>query len=81
MAVAGLVMIVTGAVTALRLRGKLPLTVYLWSFFPALATVLTISSGQQMVEPMGNVGLILLWGGVAALAAYSMVAYRVVCRH
>lgn len=63
MAAAGLVMIVTGAVTALRLRGKLPLTVYLWSFFPALATVLTISSGQQMVEPMGNVGLILLWGG------------------
>jgi hypothetical protein len=81
MAAAGLVMIVTGAVTALRLRGRLPLTVYLWSFFPALACVLTISSGQQMVEPMGNIGLLLLWGGVAGLAAYSVYAYRVVCRH
>lgn len=81
MSAAGLVMIVTGAVTALRLRGKLPLTVYLWSFFPALACVLTISAGQQMVEPMGSIGLLLLWGGVAGLAAYSVVAYRVVCRH
>lgn len=81
MAAAGLVMVMTGAVTALRLRGRLPLTVYLWSFFPALATVLTISSGQQMVEPMGNIGLVLLWGGVAALAVYSLAAYRIVRRH
>lgn len=76
-----LVMIVTGAVMALRLRSRLPLTVYLWAFFPALFAVLTISAGQQTTHHSGLAGLIILWGGVAALLVYTFLQYRKVAAH
>lgn len=75
MSVACFVMIAAGALTAIRLGDSLPLTVYLWSFFPALATVITISSGQQLTHDKGAVGLLVLWGGVAAFALYAGVVY------
>lgn len=70
-AVACLVMVLTGSVVALRMRDALPLTVYLWSFFPALLAVITISTGQRMMEKHGDLGLIVLWSGVAALIVYT----------
>jgi len=76
-----LVMTLTGAVMALRLREGLPLTVYLWSFFPALGAVVTISSGEHIVPRNETLGLALLWGGVGALALYTLVAYRRLARH
>lgn len=81
MAVACLVMTLTGAVTAMRLGPCLPLVAYLWSFFPALGAVLTISGGQQVVHQVGPAGLVMLWGGVAGLACYSLVALVIVARH
>lgn len=81
MAAACLVMVVAGAVTSLRLGLSMPLTVYLWSFFPALATVLSVSSGQQLTHDVGSRGLFVLWGGVALLAVYALVGFRKVARH
>lgn len=81
MSVACLVMVVSGAVTAVTLSQSLPLTVYLWSFFPALATVITISSGQQITHDKGPMGLIVLWGGVAAFGVYALAAYWKLARH
>lgn len=81
MAAACLVMVSTGAVTAINLSSSLPLTVYLWSFFPALATIITISSGQQVTHDKGLWGLVILWGGVALLAAYGLFAFRRLTRH
>jgi lipopolysaccharide export LptBFGC system permease protein LptF len=78
--VACLVMVLTGAVMAMRLRDALPLTVYLWSFFPALAAVITISAGQQLTHDSGPPGLLLLWGGVIAQAGYTFVQYRELAR-
>lgn len=75
MSAACFVMIVTGALTAIRLADSLPLTVYLWSFFPALATVITISSGQQLTHNEGPAGLLVLWGGVLAFGAYAVAVY------
>ncbi len=75
MAIAGLVMVLTGAVTAMRLRDALPLTVYLWSFFPALGALISISAGQQVVHDHGASGLLVLWGGVFGLALYTLVAF------
>ncbi|MCC6676078.1 MAG: LptF/LptG family permease [Phycisphaerales bacterium] len=75
MSAACFVMIAAGALTAIRLGDSLPLTVYLWSFFPALATVITISSGQQLTHDKGPVGLLVLWGGVAAFALYAGAVY------
>lgn len=75
MSVACFVMIVAGALTAVRLSDSLPLTVYLWSFFPALATVITVSSGQQLTHDNGPIGLLVLWGGVAAFGAYALAVF------
>lgn len=76
-----LVMVVAGAVMALRLRESTPLAVYLWSFLPALGAVLTISGGQRTTHNHGTPGLLLLWGGVAALALLTLVEYRRLARH
>lgn len=81
MATSCFVMVITGAVTAVRLRSSLPLTVYLWSFFPALGAVLTISGGQSLVHNTGAPGLLMLWGGVGGLTAYTLVAYRGLRKH
>ncbi len=76
-----LVMVLTGAVTALRLRHTLPLVVYLWAFFPALFTIILINSGQQVMHKEGLIGLPVLWGGVAGLVAYTAAALGRVARH
>lgn len=75
------VMVLTGAVTAVRLSHSQPLTVYLWTFFPALLAIITIAGGQNMTHNSGPVGLTLLWGGVLALAGYTLVVYSILARH
>ncbi|MCC6428777.1 MAG: LptF/LptG family permease [Phycisphaerales bacterium] len=81
MAIACLVMVITGAVTATQLSSSLPLTVYLWSFFPALAALITISTGQQVTHDKGLWGLIILWGGVGMLGVYGALGYVRMARH
>ncbi len=70
-----------GAVVALRRRDGGPLQVYLWSFFPALAAVVTISGGENVAGDNPAVGLAVLWAGVAALGAYTLVELRALGRH
>ncbi len=81
MSVACLVMVLVGSVMAMRLRDALPLTVYLWAFFPALATVLAISGGQQLTHGKGVIGLPILWAGVAALGVFALVEFVRLRRH
>ena len=81
LASACLIMVVTGAVTAVRLRDAQPLAVYLWSFFPALASVITIMSGQQLTHEKGAVGLLLLWAGVAGLGGYTFLTFVGIRKH
>lgn len=81
LSVSCLIMVLTGAVTALRLSLRQPLTVYLWCFFPALVCVITIAGGQQLTHGSGPIGLLLLWGGVAGLGLFTAAQYAVVARH
>ncbi|MCB9846040.1 MAG: LptF/LptG family permease [Phycisphaeraceae bacterium] len=81
MAVACAVMVLTGAVTAMRLGRASPLVVYLVSFFPALCAIIAINGGQHLVHRIGEPGLPLLWGGNAVLLLYTLFAYRGVARH
>lgn len=76
-----LLMTLTGAIMALRLRDGMPLQVYLWSFFPALGAVITISGGESVVADNQTLGLIILWGGIAALTVYAAYEYRKLSRH
>ncbi len=81
MAVAAFVMVLTGSVVALRLREASTLTVYLWSFFPALGSIIVISAGQQATHDRGAIGLFLLWSGVAVPAGYALFAYMRLRKH
>lgn len=63
-----LVLAIAGAVAAIRFQEAPPLTAYLGAFLPALGMVLAISTGQQMVDDYGPVGLPILWGGPVVLA-------------
>ncbi|MBL8765013.1 MAG: LptF/LptG family permease [Phycisphaerae bacterium] len=81
MAAACAVMLFAGAVMAMRLKDSLPLTVYLWSFIPALVCVLSIVAGRQMVRHYGGLSLPVLWSGVALLGAYALLQYRRLARH
>lgn len=81
LACACFLMVVIGALTALKFQNSLPLTVYLWTFVPALACIVTISGGQQTVVEAGSGGLILLWAGIAGLVAYAASAYKTISRH
>ncbi len=76
-----IVMVLVGAAVAMTLRDSLPLPVYLWSFIPALACILSISAGQRAVYRNGEIGLVLLWGGVAVLLAIFLRVYSRLRRH
>lgn len=80
-AAACLVMVITGAVTALRLGRKLPLTAYLTSFFPAIASLVVISVGQQVGHSAGLTGILLMWSGVAGLAVFTLFLFTGLVRH
>ena len=80
MSAACLVMVLIGATMAIKLRDALPLTVYLWAFFPALGSVLAISTGEQFAQQMGWPGLVIIWGSIVALVVYAGITYKQVAR-
>ena len=82
MSVAAGVMLMLGSITAMRHRDSLPLVVYLCSFFPALAMVLLISSGQQYTHSESvPIGAAFLWSGVVGGAIFSAVEFIKLARH
>lgn len=81
MAVSCFVVTITGAITALLLSQRMPLTTYLWTFIPGLVSWVTIAGGQQMTEQVGERGLILMWSGVVALGVYAIAMYWKLSKH
>lgn len=81
MSASAFVMVITGAIAALRFLHRRILGVYLWTFVPALATLTTIGGGSPMVGTFGAPGLILMWSGVVALILYTFVMYRGLAKH
>ncbi len=82
MALSCLVMLFTGATMAIRLRSALPLVVYMWSFLPALATIILISSGQQVMDSQSILaGGGVMWSGVLGLGLMGLLVYSQVRKH
>lgn len=75
------VAVLLGAIRALRLRDSLPLPVYMWSCLPAGVVLMTIHGGMNLVSTQGWPGLLMLYGGVAALAGFAFVEFRRLARH
>ena len=80
MALASFTMVLAGSVIALRLRTAQPLVVYMWSFFPALGTIILIASGQEAIHERGLVALPFIYIGVLALMTYTLFAFRRLAR-
>ncbi len=76
-----IVMVIFGAIAAMRLERKLPLVVYAWCFFPALVAVLSVNVGQNMAISSGLPGLVVVWSGLAALSAVALFSYRKLARN
>ena len=76
MSLTGILLSIAGAVAALRLQDSPPLAAYLGSFMPALLLVMVISTGQQMVDDYGAVGVPVLWAGPLAMALASVLVAR-----
>ena len=75
-------MIVLGAVLAIRLRGTNPLQVYLLSFLPAIIDILLISGGEQMLKEATTAsGILVASSGNIALAVMIVVGYRQIARN
>ncbi len=81
MALAAFTMVISGSVVALGLRNAQPLVVYMWSFFPALGTIVMIAGGQQTIHDRGAMGIPFIYLGVLALLLYTLIAYRRIVRH
>jgi lipopolysaccharide export LptBFGC system permease protein LptF len=81
MAMASFVMVLAGSVIALRLRDAQALVVYMWSFFPALGTIVVIAGGQSAVHEKGAPALPFIYIGVLGLLIYTLIAYRKLARH
>jgi hypothetical protein len=64
------VVVLTGRLPALLLSRRLPLTVYLWTFFPAVASTVTISGGsRRRRQGRGAVSDVERGGGAGAVFA------------
>ena len=60
-----------GAVLSIRLRGRVPLVVFFWTFLAVLATTLILQTGSRLAgDPSHSLtsGLVILWCGAVALA-------------
>lgn len=76
MSVSCVVMVTLGAVMAMHLKRTTPLVVYLWSFFPALSSLILLDAGGQVIGRHGAVGVPVMWGAVVGLAGLAFLVYR-----
>lgn len=81
MAIATFVMVLAGSIIALRLREAQALAVYMWSFFPALGTIVVIAGGQSAVHEKGAPALPFIYIGVLGLLIYTLASYRKLAKH
>lgn len=76
-AVSAPLLLILGAILATWRRQSLPLSIYLLSFIPAVANILLLASGQQLMQN-GRVttGLAMMLAGTIVLAVLAVEGYR-----
>ncbi len=75
-------MLVLGAVLAIRLRGANPLQVYVLAFLPSILDIMLISGGEQMLKGGTSVlGIVVCCSGNLMIFATIWVAYRRIARN
>lgn len=75
-------LLVLGAILAMWRRQSLPLAIYLLSFIPAVANILMLASGQQLIRGGSVVaGLAIMWSGTLILLVFAVIGYRRLARN
>ncbi len=75
-------LLVLGAILAMWRRNSLPLAIYLLSFIPAIANILMLASGQQLMR--GDhvwMGMLVMWSGTLLLLVIAAIGYRELARN
>lgn len=81
-AITGPLLLILGSILAIRLRHATPLAVYLVAFLPAIADILLISAGEQMLRKGAGIeGHLLLWSGNMLLVVICLANWRILRRH
>jgi lipopolysaccharide export LptBFGC system permease protein LptF len=83
-ATSSLLALLLGAVLSMRLKDKMPLEVYFWTFLLAmLVTIITYSGANVATNPSlpAGVGLFVTWSGAALLAAVVVLLYVKLCKN
>jgi len=74
--------LILGAILAIRLRGANPLHVYMFAFVPAIANILLISGGEQMLrDGTSALGILVASGGNLLVIALIADSWRKVARN
>ncbi len=79
-----LMLLVFGATLAMKLKGHLPLAVFIWSFMLAIVSIMLIHTGENIsVDGSGGipVGLGVLWSGNVGMAVLTLLVYRSLARN
>lgn len=81
-AVTAPLLLLLGAILAIQLRHATPLSVYVVAFLPAIADILLISGGEQMLRRGPSfLGGALLWSGNLLLVTVCIVTWLRLRRH
>ncbi len=81
-AVTAPLLLLLGALLAIQLRNATPLSVYVVAFLPAIADILLISGGEQMLRRGPSfLGVALLWSGNLLLVAFCLFSWIRLRRH
>jgi len=75
-------MLLLGAVLAVRLRGANPLQIYLLAFLPSIANILLISGGEQMLKDGTSIlGIVIASSGNLATVGIILDSLRRIARN
>ncbi len=79
LSVSCLAMMLLGATLAIYLKEQLPLTVYFWSFVPAIGGLVLIGAGNDLIASLdvSDVwGLIVMWSGNLIMCLFAFVVLK-----
>lgn len=74
-------LLMLGALLAMRLRGSQPLTIYMLAFLPAILTLIMIAAGEQFLRDGRLLGGVVMWSGNGLIAAMCAATYVQIGRH
>lgn len=78
----GFLLLTLGATLAMWLRESAPLTIYLWSFAPAVGDLIVISGGEHVMRDGSIIpGFLVMWSGNAVLLGLLGFVYYKLSRH